>query len=34
VQADQRTIEQAKDYTSEQTEVERHLDASGKVTST
>jgi hypothetical protein len=34
VQADQRTLEQAKDYTFQQTEVERDLDASGKVTST
>jgi hypothetical protein len=34
VQADQRTLEQAKDYTYQQTEIERDLDASGKVTST
>jgi len=34
VQADQRTLEQAKDYTYQQTEVERDLDAFGKVTST
>jgi hypothetical protein len=34
VYADQRTLEQAKDYTYQETEVERDLDSSGKVTST
>ncbi len=34
VQADQRTLEKAKDYTYQETAVERDLDSSGKVTST